>query len=70
MAWSRTLRCQECGRDSLDSRWSPLCPVCHEGLHHEQRRDQIRPPALEPAAWTDPLHLDAAFESVLGTELP
>jgi hypothetical protein len=70
MAWSRTLRCQECGRESLDSRWSPLCPVCYEGLHHEQRRDQIRPPALEPAAWTDPLHLDAAFESVLGTELP
>ena len=47
MAWSRTLRCQECGRESLDSRWSPLCPVCFESLHHQQRRDQIRPTALE-----------------------
>jgi hypothetical protein len=70
MAWSRTLRCQECGRESLDSRWSPLCPVCYEGLHHEQRRNQIRPPALEHPAWTDPSHLAAAFESALGTELP
>ena len=35
MAWSRTMRCRECGRESLDSRWSPLCPVCHESLHHE-----------------------------------
>jgi hypothetical protein len=47
-----------------------LCPVCFEGLHHEQRRDQIRPPALDLPAWTDPLHLAAAFESALGTELP
>ena len=70
MSLPRTLRCRECGRKSLDSRWSPLCPVCYEGLQHEQRRDQIRPPALEHAAWTDPSHLDAAFESVLGTELP
>jgi hypothetical protein len=70
MAWSRTLRCQECGCDSLDSRWSPLCPVCYEGLHHEQRRDQIRPPALEAVAWADPSHLDAAFERAVGTELP
>ena len=64
------MRCRECGRDSLDSRWSPLCTVCYEGLHHEQRRDQIRPPTLEVVAWADPSHLDAAFESVLGTELP
>jgi len=54
----------------LDSRWSPLCPVCYESLHHEQRRDQIRPPALESPAWTDPSHLAAAFESALGAELP
>jgi len=39
-------------------------------LHHEQRRDQIRPPALEHSAWIDPSHLDAAFEGVLGMELP
>jgi hypothetical protein len=70
MSLPRTLRCRECGRESLDSRWSPLCPVCYEGLHHEQRREQIRPPALEPPAWTDPSHLAAAFESALGAELP
>jgi hypothetical protein len=70
MPLPRTLRCRECGRDSLDSRWSPVCPVCYESPHHEQRRDQIRPPALEPEAWADPAHLDAAFESVLGMELP
>jgi hypothetical protein len=70
MAWSRTIRCQECGRESLDSRWSPLCPVCFEGLHHEQRRDQVRPPALELPVWTDPARLDAAFEKALGQELP
>jgi hypothetical protein len=66
------MRCQECGCDSLDSRWSPLCPVCYESLRHEQRRDQIRPPALalEPPAWSDPARLDAAFESALGRELP
>jgi hypothetical protein len=70
MAWSRTLRCQECGRDSLDSRWSPLCPVCFETLHHEQRRAQIRPPALEPPVWSDPGWLEAAFDTALGGELP
>jgi hypothetical protein len=63
------MRCRECARDSLDSRWSPLCPVCYESLHHEQRCDQIRPPALESAAGTDPSHLAAAFESALGMEL-
>jgi hypothetical protein len=47
-----------------------LCPVCFEGLHHEQRRDQIRPPALEPVGWTEPAQLEAAFETALGTELP
>jgi hypothetical protein len=70
MAPSRTLRCRECGRDSVDARWSPLCPVCYEGLRHEQRRVQIRPPALDQPAWTDPSHLADAFESALGTELP
>jgi hypothetical protein len=70
MSLPQTMRCQQCGRDSVDSRWSPLCPVCFEGLHHEQRRDQIRPPALDLPAWTDPLHLAAAFESALGTEMP
>ena len=70
MSSLRTMRCRECGRESLDSRWSPLCPVCFESLHHEQRRDQIRPPELEPRAWTDPAGLDAAFEKALGQELP
>jgi hypothetical protein len=70
MAWSQTLRCQECGLDLLDSRWSPLCPVCYESLHHEQRRNQIRPPALETPEWSDQLRLDAAFENALGAELP
>jgi hypothetical protein len=65
----RTIRCQECGRESLDSRWSPLCPVCYESLHHEQRREQIRPPELEHT-WSDPARLEAAFESALGQELP
>ena len=64
------MRCRECARESLDSRWSPLCPVCYEGLHHEQRRDQIRPPALEAVAWADPSHLKAAFDRAVGTELP
>jgi hypothetical protein len=63
------MRCRECGRDSLDSRWSPLCPVCHESLHHHQRRDQIRPPALEQS-WSDPVGLEAAFENALGPKLP
>ena len=70
MSLSRTMRCQECGRYSLDSRWSPLCPVCFESLHHEQRRDQIRPPVLETPAWSNPAQLDADFEDVLGGELP
>jgi len=61
------MRCRACGRDS---RWSPLCPVCYEGLHHEQRRDQIRPPEIELATWNDSEQLDAAFENILGGELP
>ena len=63
------MRCSECGRETLDTRWSPLCPVCFEGIHHRERRAQIRPPELE-SAWTDPLRLEAAFESALGRELP
>ena len=64
------MRCRECGRDSLDSRWSPLCPVCHESLNHEQRRDQIRPVELEDAAWSDPSLLAAGLEAALGGDLP
>jgi hypothetical protein len=70
MAWSRTLRCKECGRDSLDSRWSPLCPVCYESLDHEVRRREIRPPALERPDWSNELQLDSAFDNALGSELP
>ena len=70
MSWSRTMRCRECGRESLDSRWSPLCPVCYENLQHEQRRVDIRPPALDEPGWSDPARLDAAFENALGPELP
>jgi hypothetical protein len=47
-----------------------LCPVCYESLHHEQRRDQTRPPKLELPTWTDPAGLDAAFDNALGPELP
>jgi hypothetical protein len=65
----RPMRCRECRRESLDSRWSPLCPICYESLHHEQRRDQIRPPRLELPAWTDPTGLDTAFDNALGPEL-
>jgi hypothetical protein len=64
------MRCEECGRDSLDSRWSPLCPVCFESLHQEQRRRQIRPPALETPAWTEAGRLEIAFDNALGPELP
>jgi hypothetical protein len=64
------MRCRECDRESVDSRWSPLCPVCFESLHHEQRRDQIRPPAHEQPTWADPSHLVAAFDDALGPELP
>jgi hypothetical protein len=66
----RTTRCQECGRDSLDSRWSPLCPVCYESLDHEQRRGEIRPPALDDPRWIDAGHLDAAFDAAIGPPLP
>ena len=66
----RTMRCQECRRDSLDSRWSPLCPVCYESLHHEQRRGEIRPPALDDPGWIDAGHLDAAFDTAIGPPLP
>jgi hypothetical protein len=64
------MHCHECGRESLDSRWSPLCAVCHESMHHEQRRLQIRPPALEDLAWSDPAQLDATFDDAIGSELP
>ncbi len=64
------MRCRECGDESLDSRWSPLCPVCYESLRHEQRRVEISPPALEDRGWSDLTWLEAAFDRVLGPELP
>jgi len=70
MAWPQLMRCRECRRESLDSRWSPLCPVCYESVQLEQRRLEIRPPMLDEPGWTDPARLDAAFESALGSELP
>jgi hypothetical protein len=64
------MRCRECGSDLGDSRWSPLCAVCYEGLNHEQRRDQIKPPELDTNGWFEPTQLDAAFERAMGPELP
>jgi hypothetical protein len=64
------MRCEQCRETTLDERWSPLCPVCYELLHQEQRREQIRPPALDVAAWTDPAALEAGFDSALGAKLP
>ena len=64
------MRCRECGCDSPDSRWSPLCPVCYESLHHEQRRDQIRLVSVEDSAWSDPATLEADLDAALGPELP
>jgi hypothetical protein len=64
------MRCRECGCDSLDRRWSPLCPACYETLHHEQRRQQTRPPAFDDTAWNDPSALEARFEAALGPQLP
>lgn len=70
MTWPRLMRCRECSRESLDSRWSPLCPVCYESLRQEERRLEIRPPLLDERGWSDPAQLDAAFENALGSELP
>lgn len=70
MSSPRTTRCRDCSRDLLDSRWSPLCAACYESLHHEQRRVQIRLPALDDPGWSDPAQLDAAFENAVGPELP
>ena len=70
MSALRTIRCRECGRGSADSRWSPLCPVCHESLKHEQRREQIRPADVDDSPWTDPAVLQARLELALGGELP
>jgi hypothetical protein len=64
------MRCRECGHESLDVRWSPLCAVCHESLHHEQRRFHIRPPEVDPQGWIEPAQLDAAFDDAVGPELP
>jgi hypothetical protein len=64
------MRCDQCRRDSLDERWFPLCPVCHELLHQEQRREQTRPPQFDPAAWTEDTALEARFDAALGPKLP
>lgn len=64
------MRCQACRGETLDTRWSPLCPVCYEELRLEQRRDQTRPPHLDATAWTDVDQLEAGFESALGPQLP
>jgi hypothetical protein len=64
------MRCRECGAELRDRRWSPLCAVCHEGIHHEQRRLQIRPPELDAVGWIEPTQLDAAFDQAMGPELP
>jgi hypothetical protein len=66
----RTIRCRECGNDSADSRWSPLCPFCHESLNHEQRRQRIRPADFDKSPWSDPTVLEARLELALGGELP
>jgi hypothetical protein len=64
------MRCEECRRDSLDTRWAPLCPVCYELLHQEQRREQTRPPEFDEDAWVDPSALEAGFDAALGPKLP
>ena len=37
---------------------------------HEQRREQIRPAALELPIWSEPGRLETAFDNALGGELP
>jgi hypothetical protein len=64
------VRCAECRCESLDVRWSPLCPVCYELLRQEQRREQTRPPHFEAASWTDDVALDAGFDAAIGPKLP
>ena len=64
------MRCRECSRETVDSRWSPLCPVCHESLNHEQRRERTRPVEVENSAWSDPALLEAGLEAALGGDLP
>jgi hypothetical protein len=61
------MRCGQCRQETLDTRWSPLCPVCYELLHQEQRREQTRPPGFDEVAWTD---APAGFEAPLGPEVP
>jgi hypothetical protein len=69
MAWPRTIRCRDCGIDSLDTRWAPLCPACHMNLTHDQRRAQVRPPELDPSPWVDPAVLVSRLDEALGPEL-
>jgi hypothetical protein len=66
----RSAHCRECGRELLDSRWWPVCPVCYETLLQEQRRDHIRPPEVDGSLWTDTARLEANFDAALGGELP
>ena len=70
MAQPRSPYCKECGHELLDSRWSPLCPVCYEALRQEERREHIRPPRVDESAWTDSALLEANFEAALGGKLP
>jgi hypothetical protein len=64
------MRCEQCRCESVDDRWFPLCPVCYELLHQEQRREQTRPPAFEAAAWADTAALDDGFDAAIGPKLP
>ena len=70
MPQPRSPYCRECGNELLDSRWSPLCPVCYEALRQEERREHIRPPQVDESAWTDAALLQANFEAALGGKLP
>ena len=70
MPQPRSPYCRECGNELLDSRWSPLCPVCYEAIRQEERREHIRPPRVDESAWTDSALLEANFEAALGGKLP
>lgn len=64
-----SIRCRDCGFTTPDRRWDPLCPACHEGIRHEQRRLQVRPPAVDLSPWLDPPTLTSSFEHALGPPL-
>jgi hypothetical protein len=68
--FEQPLRCHGCGRESFDRRWTPFCPSCYEMLRQRQRREQVRPPAIEHAAWSSPTDLADRLADALGPELP